>query len=149
MEEQIHVLEAQQVTNSQDDPSTKVTDGNDASEAQSVISLKGVEGTRSEAEMKDRGTSVKLNNHVGGRPLMTTAGQTRESTAYYSEFIAVVNLPERRVQLKLTCTVVKGRSSLAAIGNVGKDKKGAAEPSRAQQTLVRVKSQVPSGHVQR
>jgi hypothetical protein len=40
--------------------------------------LQGVEGIRSEAQMKGHGTSNKVNNHVGGRPLMTRAGQTRE-----------------------------------------------------------------------
>jgi hypothetical protein len=56
-------------------------------EAQSAVSLKGVEGIHSEAEMKGHGTSAKANNHVGGRPLMTTAGQTRELTS--SKFTAV------------------------------------------------------------
>jgi hypothetical protein len=40
--------------------------------------LQGVEGICSEAEMKGHCTSDKVNNHVGGRPLMTRAGQTRE-----------------------------------------------------------------------
>jgi hypothetical protein len=74
VEQQIQVLEGQQVTNSKHDPSTKVNDGNDALEAR----LQGVEGIRSEAQMKGHGTSNKVNNHVGGRPLMTRAGQKRE-----------------------------------------------------------------------
>ncbi len=54
------------------DPSTKVNDGDDTSEAQSAISLKGVEGACSEAEKKPHGTTVKVKNNIGGR---RTAGQ--------------------------------------------------------------------------
>ncbi len=62
--------------------------------------------------------------------------------------MAVDNSPRRRAQLKFTCIVIEGRNSLAAIENVGKDEKGAAGPSSAQQKLGD-KSQMPSGHVQR
>ncbi len=53
-------------------PSTKDNDGDGASEAQSAISLKGMEGTCSVAEKKRHGTTVKVKNNVGGR---TKAGQ--------------------------------------------------------------------------
>ncbi len=72
MEEKIHVLQAQQMTNNKDHPNTKVNDGNDAMKGQLAISKEDKEGACSVAEKKCHGTTVKVKNNVGGR---TTAGQ--------------------------------------------------------------------------
>ncbi len=71
MEEQIHILEAQQVTDSQDDPSTKVYEDNDVTKAL-AISQKDKDSAGSEAEKKRHGMTVKVKNNIGGR---TTVGQ--------------------------------------------------------------------------
>jgi hypothetical protein len=71
VEEQIHILEAQQVTDSQDDPSTKVYEDNDVTKAL-AISQKDKDSAGSEAEKKRHGMTVKVKNNIGGR---TTVGQ--------------------------------------------------------------------------
>ncbi len=71
VEEVMHVLEAQQITNNKGDPNTKVYDGNNVTKALAT-SQEDKEGACSIAEKKRHGMTVKVKNNVGGR---TTGGQ--------------------------------------------------------------------------